>query len=52
MILGFERKFALWAKDLRAVQKKSELQDFLDEHFKPEKEALAARFEAGDAATS
>lgn len=41
----FERKFAQWAKDVRTVETKAELQHFLDEHFRPEKEHLAPRFE-------
>jgi hypothetical protein len=41
----FERKFAMWAKGLRDVQTEADLQHFLDEHFQPEKEQLAARFE-------
>lgn len=40
----FERKFAQWAKDLRNVQTKADLQHFLGEHFRPEKERLATRF--------
>jgi uncharacterized protein with ParB-like and HNH nuclease domain len=41
----FERKFAQWAKDLRSVRNKSQLQKFIDDYFRPEKKILAARFE-------
>ena len=41
----FERKFALWAKELQKVRNKSALQDFLNSYFRPEKQNLAARFE-------
>jgi len=41
----FERKFAEWAKPLREVESKEELQEFLNEYFRPEKQTLAARFE-------
>jgi hypothetical protein len=41
----FERKFADWTTALRAVRNESQLREFLKEHFSPEKERLAARFE-------
>jgi hypothetical protein len=41
----FERKFADWTTDLRAVRNEAQLREFLHEHFRPEKERLAARFE-------
>ena len=41
----FERKFADWTTALRAVRNESQLREFLQEHFRPEKERLAARFE-------
>lgn len=41
----FERAFAQWAGEMRAVQNRAELDTFLDLHFRPEKEELATRFE-------
>jgi hypothetical protein len=41
----FERKFAEWAPAMRSVRNKSQLQQFVDKFFRPEKERLASRFE-------
>ncbi len=41
----FERKFAEWAPAIRSVRNKSQLQQFVDKYFRPEKERLASRFE-------
>jgi uncharacterized protein with ParB-like and HNH nuclease domain len=41
----FERKFAEWAVAMRAVRTKTQLQAFVQEYFRPEKERLALRFE-------
>ncbi len=41
----FERKFALWAKDLQVVRSEAKLQEFLKDYLRPEKQGLAARFE-------
>jgi uncharacterized protein with ParB-like and HNH nuclease domain len=41
----FERAFAQWAREMRGVRDRTELDAFLDLHFRPEKENLATRFE-------
>lgn len=41
----FERKFAEWAPTMRCVSTQSQLQEFIEKYFEPEKERLAFRFE-------
>lgn len=40
----FERRFALWPKDLRKVTTQKQLQKFIIEKFEPAKESISARF--------